>query len=154
MPRPHPLHWLSENASTGLRELPSNAGWLLSHVPPAESGPAGATRDTARRIKASVEDVAPGADSVETRMKRARAAAERAQQAEEEAVAASEESKRRSEHAREVAESNRSEIAELKRELKRRVEQHVTEARRAAEERVKQERAAAQADADEELDER
>src|SRR5215211_7754215 len=155
MPRPRPLHWLSESAGTGLRELPSNAAWLLSQLLPAESaGTAGATRDTARRIMASVEDAAPVGDSVETRMKRARAAAERAQKAEEDALAAAEESKRRSERARQLAESNRSQIAELKRELKRRVEQHVTEARRAAEEQVKQERAAVQADADEELAER
>ena len=38
-------------------------------------------------------DAAPMGDSVETRMKRARAAAERAQQAEDEALEAAEESK-------------------------------------------------------------
>jgi colicin import membrane protein len=155
MPRSHPLQWLSDSASTGLRELPSNAAWLLSQLLPAEAaGPAEATRDTARRIRASVEDAAPIGDSVETRMKRARAAAERARQAEDEALAAADEARRSAEHARQVTEGNRSQIAELKRELKRRVEQHVTEARRAAEERVKQERAVVQADADKELEER
>ena len=118
MPRPHPLHWLSESAGTGLRELPANAAWLLSQVLPSEAGPVAETRDAARRLKASVEDAAPIGDSVETRMKRASTAAERAQRAEEEALAAAEESKRASDHARVVAESNRTQIAELKRELK------------------------------------
>ena len=151
MPRRRPLHWFSDSAGTGLRELPSNAAWLLSRMLPDEAtGP----RDTARKLRASIEDAAPMGDSVETRMNRARAAAERAQRAEAEALAAAEEAKQSSDHARLVAESNRSEMAELKRELKRRVEHAVTEARRAADEQVQQERAAAQTDADEELEER
>jgi hypothetical protein len=155
MARRRPLHWVSDSAATGLRELPSNAAWLLSRVLPAEvADPAAGPRDTARRIRASVEDVAPIGDSVETRMTRARAAAERAQRAEEEALAAAEESKRSSDHARVISESNRTQVAELKRELKRRVEQTVAEARRAADEEVAKARAAAQAEADEELTER
>jgi colicin import membrane protein len=149
MPRRRPLHWLSESAGTGLRELPSNAAWLLSRMLPDEAaGP----RDTARRIRASVEDVTPVGDSVETRMKRARAAAERAQRIEQEALAAAEESKRSSDHARAVAEHNREQLAQLKRELKRRVDQAVAEARRAAAEQIERERAAAQEDADTELE--
>jgi colicin import membrane protein len=155
MSRPRPLHWLSDNAGTGLRELPSNAAWVVSRMLPSEAASPGAPGlDTARRLKASVEDAAPVGDSVETRMKRARAAAERAQAAEEEAVAAAEDSKRSSEHARLVAENNRAQIADLKRELKRRVEETVKEARRAADERIERERADAQADADDELEHR
>jgi colicin import membrane protein len=155
MARARPLQRLAHGAGTGLRELPSNAAWLLSQVlPTEETGPAAGPRDTARRIKATIEDVAPMGDSVETRIKRARAASERAQSAEEEALAAAEDSKRRSDHARVVAERNRTQVAELKRELKRRVEHAVTDARRAAEERIERERAAAQADADEELESR
>jgi colicin import membrane protein len=155
MARRRPLHWLSHNAGTGIRELPSNAAWLLSRMLPSEAaGPGAATRDTARRIRASVEDAVPVGDSVETRMKRARVAAERAQRAEEEAVAAAEESKRSSDHARLVADANRSQIADLKRDLKRRVDEAVREARRAADERIERERAAAQAGADEELEQR
>ena len=30
MSRPHPLHWLSDNASTGVRELPTNGTYHLS----------------------------------------------------------------------------------------------------------------------------
>src|SRR3954467_9708598 len=132
MPRPRPLHWLSDTAGTGLRELPSNAAWVVSQVVPHEAaGPVAGPRDTVRRIRASVEDAAPRGDSVETRMKRARDAAERAQRAEEEALAAAEEAKHSSDHARVVTESNRTHRAEVKRELKRRVEHAVAEARRA-----------------------
>jgi colicin import membrane protein len=155
VPPSRPIRQLAHSAGTGLRELPSNAAWLLSQVlPTEETGPAARPRDTARRIKATIEDAAPIGDSVETRIKRARAAAERAQRAEEEALAAAEESKRSSDYARVVTERNRTQIAELKRDLKRRVEHAVTEARRAAEERIESERAAAQADADEELESR
>jgi colicin import membrane protein len=155
MPRRRPLQWVSDSAGTGLRELPSNAAWLVSRVLSADvTDPAAGPRDTARRIRASVEDVAPVGDSVETRMARARAAAERAQRTEEEALAAAEESKRSSDHARVVSESNRTQIAELRRELKQRVERAIAEARRAADEEVARARTAAQAEADEELAER
>ena len=59
---------LSEQTRTGLREMPSNAGWLLSRA-----------RDRRRKVSAAVVDAAPfGGDSVDIRMKRAREAAERA----------------------------------------------------------------------------
>src|SRR5512133_1449481 len=133
MPVSRPLQKLAQGAGTGLRELPANAAWLLSQVlPTEEGGPAAGPRDAARRIKASVEDAAPVGDSVETRMKRARAAADRAQRAEEEALQAAEESKHSSDHARIVTERNRTELAELKRELKQHVERTVAEARRQA----------------------
>jgi colicin import membrane protein len=159
MPRPHPLHWLSDHASAGLRELPSNTAWLLSRaLQPAESAGSAAetaaagTRDKARKLGASVADVVPGGDSVEIRMKRARAAAERAREAEEEALAAAEESKRSSDEAGQVAKANKVRLAQLERELNRRVEQLVAEARRAADERVERERAAVRAEADQELE--
>ena len=80
---------LSERARTGLRDMPSNAAWLLSRVAqPVESAAEGA-RDQRRRVSAAVVDAVPvGGDSVETRMKRAREAAERAREAEERAVEA------------------------------------------------------------------
>ena len=144
MSRPRPLHWLTGHTSTGIRELPSNTAWLLSRaLQPAEAAGSAATgtRDKARKVRADVIDAVPMGDSVETRMKRARAAAERAQQAEDEALEAAEESKESAEHASRVAESNRARMEELERELERHVEQRVTEARRAADERVEQERA-------------
>ena len=71
---------LSERTRTGLREMPSNAAWLLSRAlnpaeavgTAAESATAGA-RDQGRKVSAAVVDAAPvGGDSVEIRMKRAR----------------------------------------------------------------------------------
>jgi hypothetical protein len=76
MARPQPVHWLSVQARTGLRELPSNVGWLLSKaVQPVEDAGstaesvASGTRDKARGITASAIDIAPVGDSVEIRMK-------------------------------------------------------------------------------------
>ena len=85
---------LSEQARTGLREMPSNAAWLLSRVlkpaeavgTAAESATAGA-RDRGRKVKAAVVDATPfGGDSVDIRMRRAHDAGERAREAEERAA--------------------------------------------------------------------
>ena len=74
---------LSERARSGLREMPSNAAWLLSKAlkpaeavgDAAESATAGA-RDRGRKLTATMLDVAPiGGDSVELRLRRARDAA-------------------------------------------------------------------------------
>src|SRR5215216_4381546 len=151
MARPYPTRWLSDQARLGLRELPTNAAWLLSRaVRPADAAGSAAagTRDKARKLRASL----PVGDSVETRMKRARAAAERAQEAEDDALEAAQWSKESSDHVREVADSNRAWLAEVKREASRRAEQRVAEARREADEQVEQERAAARSEADEELE--
>jgi colicin import membrane protein len=159
MAREHPTRWLASQARLGLRELPGNAAWLLSRA----VQPAPGTRDKARVLGASLVDAAPVGDSVEMRMKRARAAAERAQEAEEEALEAARWSKESADRVREVAEGNRKWLAEVKRETNGRVEERVAEARRAADERVaeagraadeqvEQERAAARGEADEDLE--
>ena len=79
--------------------------------------------DKVRSVKASVLDAAPGGDSVETRMNRARAAADRARRAEEQALEAAQESKRCSEHAAEVVERNRDRLTEVEEEVAGRVEE-------------------------------
>src|SRR5690242_2854182 len=102
---------LSEQTRTGLRDLPSNAAWLLSRVlKPAEAvgtateSAATAARDRGRKVRAAVVDAAPiGGDSVEIRMRRAQEAIERARDAEDRAVEAAQESKERSEQARAVS---------------------------------------------------
>ena len=76
---------LLERTRTGLKELPSNAAWLVSRalrpLDSIEETVAGA-RDQGRRIEAAVIDAAPlGGDSVETRIRRAQEAAERAREA-------------------------------------------------------------------------
>ena len=69
---------LSERTRTGLREMPSNAAWLLSRVlKPADAvGTAtdsarSAARDQRRKVTAAVVDAAPiNRDSVDIRLKR------------------------------------------------------------------------------------
>ena len=102
MARIHAAHWISEQAKSGLKELPSNAAWLLSKVQPSDSGSGGteraeevkhSARARIRSMKDSVVEAAPLTaddsvgrrirrarhdDSVEARMSRARRAAEEA----------------------------------------------------------------------------
>jgi len=161
------MRWLSGQARLGLRELPTNAAWLLSRAvqqPADAAGSAAAgTRDKARQLGASLVDAAPVGDSVETRMKRARAAAERAQEAEREARDAAQTAKECSDQAQQLAESNRAWLTEVERDANRRVrervaaaqraaEERVAEAKRAAEEQVARERGAALHEAEEKLE--
>src|ERR687897_1701642 len=91
---------VAERTWTGLREMPSNAAWLMSRA-----------RDRRRKVSAAVVDAAPvGGDSVEIRMKRAREAAERAREAEERAVEAGRESKEGAEDARQGGERGRARV--------------------------------------------
>src|SRR5688572_9247394 len=139
---------LSERTRTGLREMPSNAAWLLSRVVKPSDGSGSATsgvRDQGRKLSAAVRDAAPfGGDSVDTRIKRAQEAGERAREAEDRAVEAARESKERAEHARQVSERGRARAKEVERETSRRVKQRVAEAQKAAEEAVQRERQAAE----------
>jgi colicin import membrane protein len=151
---------LSERMREGLQEMPSNGAWLLSRARKpveavegaAESARAGA-RDRRRKVSAALADAAPGGDSVEVRMKRARDAAEQAREAEERAIEAAQESKEASEHASQVSERGRARMAEVERETGQEAEQRVAEAQRAADEAVERERQAAEADAEEEQQE-
>ena len=109
---------------TGLRDMPSNAAWLLSRaLKPAEAvgdaaeSATAAARDRGREVTAAVLDATPvGGDSVDVRMRRARESAERAREAEEQAVEAAQESKERSDHARRVSERGRARMTEVDRE--------------------------------------
>jgi colicin import membrane protein len=149
---------LSEQTRTGLREMPSNAAWLLSRVlKPAEavgaaagSATAGA-RERGRKVTTAVVDAVPiGGDSVDSRMKRAQEASERAREAEIHAAEAAHESKARSDYARVLSERGRARLKEVEREMARYVRQHVAEAQKAADEAVERERRAAESDAEEE----
>jgi hypothetical protein len=152
---------LLERTRTGLRELPSNAAWLLSGaLKPAEairtvadSATAGAL-DRGRKVGAAVIDAAPvGGDSVEIRMRRAQDATEQAREAEDRAVEAARESKALADRARQVDERGRARVKDVDRELSRYVQQRLAEAQKAAEEFVKRERQAAEADAEEQRQE-
>src|SRR5512132_106858 len=138
-----------ERTRTGLRDLPSNAAWLLSKAArPTEAigDAASGARNQGRRVTAAVVDAAPVGDSVEIRARRARDAAERAREAEERAVEAAREAKGRAEIARQVSEQGRARIEEVERETSRDVKQRVAEAEKVAAEFVKREREAAEAD--------
>jgi colicin import membrane protein len=148
---------LTEQTKTGLREMPSNAAWLLYRVlKPARPAatPAGSAtarpRDRARGMTAAVIDAAPiGGDSIDIRMTRAQEAGERAREAEERAVEAAHEAAARSDQARQVTERGRVRLREVDRETSRHVKQRVAEAQKAADETVRRERHAAEAEAKE-----
>jgi colicin import membrane protein len=155
MPRTSAERWLSEQTRTGLRDMPSNAAWLLSRVlqpaeaigTAAESAAAG-SRDEGRRLSAAVTDTVPvGEDSV--RMRRARDTLERAREAEEQAVEAAREAKERSDHAQVVSERGRARVTVAERETRRRVKQRIAEAQKTAAEFVEREQEEAEADAEE-----
>ena len=144
---------LLKRTRTGLKELPSNAAWLMSRalrpLDSIEETVAGA-RDQGRRIEAAVIDAAPlGGDSVETRIRRAQEAAERAREAEEEAKEAAREAKASAENVRRVSDRGRTRVYEAEQQADRAVKQRVAKAEKAAEEFVRRERRAAEADAKE-----
>jgi colicin import membrane protein len=141
-----------ERTRTGLREMPSNAAWLLSQVvKPADAvgGAASGARDKGRKVTAALVDAVPVGDSVEIRAVRARDASERAREAEERAVDAARESKALAEHAREVSDRGRGRLKAVDVETSRQVRHRVAEARKAAEDFVRREREDAEADAEE-----
>ena len=141
---------LSEQARTGLREMPSNAAWLLSRALKPAEGMGDAARDRGRRASAALIDAAPiGGDSVDIRMKRARDAAERSRDAEQQAVEASQEARELAEHAHKVNERGSARLAQVQRDTDRHIKQRVAEAQKAADEAVRRERQEAEADADE-----
>jgi hypothetical protein len=146
-----------ERTRTGLREMPSNAAWVLSRVlKPAEAiGDAAdsvtaSARDRGRALGAAVVDAAPGGgDSVDIRVRRAQEAAARAREAEDKALEAARESKAQADRARQVSERGHVRMEEVDRELTRRVKERVAKARKEADEYVNRERQAAEADAEE-----
>ena len=145
-----------ERTRTGLREMPSNAGWLLSRVmkpTDAIEGAAAGARDMGREVTAAMIDAAPFGDAVEIHARRARDAAERAREAEERAVEAARESKALADRTRTVSERGRARLEEVDRETSRQVKQRVAEAQKSAEEFVRREREAAEAEAEEQREE-
>ena len=153
MTRPHPLRWLSEQAETGLKELPTNVSWLLSRAEDhsdAASDVKSRVRDRATKLKETVAEATPGAgDSVESRMKHAREQSEHAREAEQRALELAREAGASAERARQVSEQGRTRVNDAKKEGDRGVEERVADAQREAEAQVERARAEARADADE-----
>jgi chromosome segregation ATPase len=144
---------LLERALTGLREMPSNAAWLVSRaLKPIDAVEEAAVsvRDQGRKIEAAVVDSIPvRGDSVEIRIRRAQDAAERAQEAEDEARVAAQDAKADAERVKQISERGRTRLREIERHSDREVKQRVGEAQKAAEKFLRRERQAAEADAEE-----
>lgn len=147
MARPHPMQALSDRARHGLAELPGQAARLLTKVAEPAERAGSDVRDKQREVTASVLDSAPVGDSVETRLKRARAAAERAQEAEANALEAARAAQQHTERAQTVAETNRAWVEDVRRDSRERVGQRVAEAQRAADEEAQESVRAAEAQA-------
>jgi hypothetical protein len=149
---------LLERARIGLKEMPSNAVWLMSHalrpvseVPGVGGSAAARVRDQGRKVEAAVVDAVPvGGDSVEIRMRRAQEAADRAREAEDRAREAAQDAKASAERAKQVSEEGRTRLREFERQADRDVARRVAEAQKTAEEFVRRERRAAETDAEEE----
>lgn len=110
-----PARRVSKALGEGVKELPSNATWLLSKAVGPLGPRSGGSRapsvtgllDIARSAGATVMEAVPGGDSVELRLQRARAAVADAQEAEERAVQESLEAERETQDAEQVAKLSR-----------------------------------------------
>ena len=148
---------LLERTRTGLREMPSNAVWLLSRalspvdaIEEAAESATASVRDQGRKVGAAVVDAAPlGGDSVDVRIRRARDAAERAREAEDRAREAAQDAKACAERAKEISQGGRRRLQEEERRSAQDVKKRVAEAEVAAREFVERERRAAEAEAEE-----
>jgi colicin import membrane protein len=155
-----PVRRLSKALGDGVKELPTNATWLLSKaVSPLDQRSAGTRAtsatgllDMARSAGATVMDALPGGDSIELRLQRARAAVADAQEAEERAVQESLEAEREAQEAEQVAERCRDYVRDVEAEQESAVEARVNEARREAEARIDEARREAQAEAEQVVD--
>ena len=155
-----PVRRLTKALGDGVKELPTNATWLLSKaVSPHDQRSAGTRApsatgllDMARSAGATVMDALPGGDSIELRLQRARAAVAEAQEAEERAVQESLEAEREAQEAEQVAERCRDYVRDVEAEQERAVEARVDEARREAEARIDEARREAQAEAEQVVD--
>jgi colicin import membrane protein len=145
-----------ERALGGIRDMPSNARWLVSRfgdsthaVGAAAESAATVARDQSRRLSEAVADAMPvGDDSIQLRMKRAQDAADRAREVEERAVAAAQEAKQRSDHALQVTERGRVRVKEVDRDVTRELERRIRQAERDAEALLRREQLAAREEAE------
>ena len=151
MPNQGPSHWLMEKAATGLKDMPTNVGWLLGRAGSASGVEevAGKARDTWRSATAAVQDASPlGDTSVETRLKRARAAGERAKRAEDEALEAATIAKQLADDAKQLEQDGRAHVRSVKTDTAEEVKQRVARAKAEADAMVQDVRERAQADAE------
>ncbi len=157
MAKLRPLHWLSAQTSSGIKDLPRNSAWVLSRIvgPPgsAASSASDAATNTARRVSTVLADALPGAhDSVEVRLKRAEAAVAKAKRAEQDALAEARNADNLAEAAKAIAEQGRQRVREASQEGKQEIDRRVNEARRNLEYQVEQAREQAGRDVADQLE--
>ena len=162
-------HGLVSALTTGVKDMPRNASWLMgkalrfgeSPSPPTATGAGRTAARDAGRVRArleraegcvrsasaSVRGALPGGDSVEARLDRARVAADRAQEAEQDALQAAQKAAELSERAERTAQQEQARIAELEEEQSDAVRRRVEEARARADEVVAKEQHEAELDA-------
>ena len=149
--------------SRGVREFPRNASWLLakaldpigaakksaqSAVTEGSESAKESVTDSARAAAIKARDVMPGADSVEQRLQRARAAADRAGSAEEDAVAAAQTAKQDAEEVKAAQEAEKAQLRKVKQEQDQRLKDLTADARARADDQVDREVESAQAEAE------
>jgi colicin import membrane protein len=140
---------LVEWARTGLREMPSNAAWLLDQV----RAPTGPGEDGYSYRVSHASRLSSLGDSIRSGLEQAQGAAQEAREAEERALQAAEEAKELSDYALHVSRVGHVRLEELDREVARECEQRMKVAEKEAERALRQERQAAEAEAQERRDE-
>lgn len=149
MARSGAVHWLSEMAATGVRELPSNVSWVVTQALHPSDGAADGDGGSASRAMAGERGKVPlTGESLESRLKRARSASEKAHRAEQEARAEANHAKELADAVRKTNEQGRARVRDAKSEAAEEVRRRVEEARERADAMVEGERERAQADAD------
>lgn len=143
--------------STGIKDIPRNASWLLGRAVASggdDGGDGDGERsssgviDTVKQASLSLRAALPGDDSVEARLERARIASARAREAEQEALDAATRAHQLSAEADDVDKREKAHLKEVRDEQARAVKERVAEARREADARVAREQEAAKSDAD------
>lgn len=150
----NPAAWLVAKAKTGVRDLPSNAAWLVTKAVAEPAGSAvNGVEEAAASIRRTAADVLPGTGSngVDRRLGEARAAVEQAQLAEREAVSSAERARQLVDALEDVDRRHRERRAAAEREREDAIEKRVRDARQRADAMVAEERTAAEAEEDRRL---
>jgi colicin import membrane protein len=153
-------HGLVSALTSGVKDMPRNASWLIGKAlrvgdPPGQGSEGnGAHREgssalmgAVRSASATVRDALPGGDSVEARLDRARVAADRAHEAETDALRAAEYAAELSSRAEQIDQQEQARVAQLEDEQAEAVRRQVEDARARADEQVAKEQHEAELEA-------
>jgi hypothetical protein len=129
-----PVRWMTQQAATGLKDLPRNSAWLLSKAVTAPSAKMRAAGDgitgSIYKLSVAAADQFPEArDTVEVRLKRAEAAIASAKQAERDALAEAQHVKALADAAKAAADEGEERIRHAVREAEQAVEGRMRDVR-------------------------